>query len=612
MAIVASNWGRQVQLTGLTPASTLSGYVALITEDNVPAEFWTLVQNGGGDIRVCENSDGTNQLPIEVVICDTIGEIVRVFVRFPTYSTALRSCWLFYDKTGETQPALSDTYGQYNVWQDKYLVVHGLVDNNDSTSNNWNPTVTGTILFDVDKGMQFSTPNYVSFPSVPDLGVTDVSVGAIVETSFYDADIIGGSIRGTTVFTTRVATADISPTLVVGETGAANLNTGFVADSDGLAAGTDTSIPVTEDVPVAVDGTVARSGAGGKFDGTWTIVQDGTVASSNNVSLGGSSLGVRGFDGTITLGRHTAWGNTSTTQIKYVQLSKEALPNDYLTLKQSNYSTPSSFWTTGTPQDTPSGGTTEIITFNEQQNLTVANSGNIDKISAFTATEELRTDVLGTFNSGKEFNESTGLALTQAETYQSIRSFAEVLNIAVNTTEVLNKIASFTDTQATGIAITGVFSKTENGLTEFNGAIPLTVGVLGSFQKIAELQGPNTLSLDATDTLVTIKVLQEIQTIQSSLNDTQQKMVLLNTPLEMALDVNSVQEKYATFSEQTSLTITTYGIVYNAINDAEKVEAIVATVQGELVVIQVTGLLFESVIEGTITENKINGIILNN
>ena len=170
MAITASNWGRQVELTGLTPASTLTGYVALITEANVPAEFWTLVQNGGGDIRVCENSDGINQLPIEVVLCDTTTQIVRVFVRFPTYSSALRSCWLFYDNVGETQPAVSDTYGQHAVWSDFYLVVHGLTDVNDSTSNNWAPTVTGTIIYDVDLGFKSSTSNWVAFPTIPILG----------------------------------------------------------------------------------------------------------------------------------------------------------------------------------------------------------------------------------------------------------------------------------------------------------------------------------------------------------------------------------------------------------------------------------------------------------
>ena len=59
--------------------------------------------NGGGDLRVCLNSDGTSQLPLEVVSFDTVGETAQLWVRFPTFASG-ESCWLFYGKAGETQP----------------------------------------------------------------------------------------------------------------------------------------------------------------------------------------------------------------------------------------------------------------------------------------------------------------------------------------------------------------------------------------------------------------------------------------------------------------------------------------------------------------------------
>ena len=390
------------------------------------------------------------------------------------------------------------------------------------------------------------------------------------------------------------------------------MNTGFISDSDSLAAGTDTSTPVTENVDVAVDGIVDRDDSSGKFDGVWTIVQDGTAASSNNVSLGSNFTFNRDFDGTVTLGRHTQWGNLSTVNIKYLQLAKVALPTDYVVLKQNNYKTPSSFWTTGTPQDTPSGGTTEIISFNEAQNLTIDTTENTNKIAELTESQQLSIDADSSLSTIKNLEEILGLTVSQYDMYQTIRSFAETFNISVSTAEVLNKIVGFVGTQATGLSVTGTFSKAENGLTEFNGTLPLNVGLGGTFQKIAELNQSNNLTITTVDAVVSIKTLQEIQEVESNLNGTQRKVVLLDTPLQMTLNVEPTYEKYSTFSEQSSLTINTYGIVYDAINDADKVEAIVATVQGELVVIQVTGLLFESVIEGTITENKINGIILNN
>ena len=38
MAFTASDWGRGVLLTGLTPLSSLSGFVSVVSLDNAPTE----------------------------------------------------------------------------------------------------------------------------------------------------------------------------------------------------------------------------------------------------------------------------------------------------------------------------------------------------------------------------------------------------------------------------------------------------------------------------------------------------------------------------------------------------------------------------------------------
>lgn len=356
MAIIASGWSRQVEVVGQSPALGLTGYVALITEANVPEEFWNIVKDGGGDLRICVNSDGSDELPIEVVICNTTSKILRVFLRFPNYSATLKSCWLFYGNSSATKNSVGSAFGQYAVWQDFYLVVHGITDLNDSTQNAWTPEETGTVLITTTLGMRCSASNYLQFPTIPNLGYTDVSVGAIVNTEWYDTGLLGGTPRGSTIFNTRGANSNVSPTLVVAKTGSDTLHTSFLGDTQGVAAGSQTNLETLEDVDTIVDGTVNRNSSGGKHDGVWTVVQDGTLVNNNNVSLGGYDLGSQAFNGEVTIGQHHTWDNDSTVNIKYLQVAKALLPDDYLLLKQQNYMNSDTFWSTGTPQDVAASG----------------------------------------------------------------------------------------------------------------------------------------------------------------------------------------------------------------------------------------------------------------
>ena len=158
MAFTGIDWGRRVLLTGLTPGSSLSGYVALITLDNIPTEMVDAgsesALNGGGDIRVSTDSAGTNQLPIHIV--DFVTNATEgsraciMWVRFPTYSSGNRECYLFYGKAGETQPATGAAFGRDAVYTDEratWSLNNGDASQDNLTGNtDYNLTESGSVL----------------------------------------------------------------------------------------------------------------------------------------------------------------------------------------------------------------------------------------------------------------------------------------------------------------------------------------------------------------------------------------------------------------------------------------------------------------------------------
>lgn len=83
--------------------------------------------NGGGDIRA-GNVAGTVQYALEVVRCVTNATLgtreLELHVKVPSLSTSVDTeIGIFYDNTGDTQPAADSTYGSESVWDADFEVV---------------------------------------------------------------------------------------------------------------------------------------------------------------------------------------------------------------------------------------------------------------------------------------------------------------------------------------------------------------------------------------------------------------------------------------------------------------------------------------------------------
>lgn len=120
-------------------------FVALIKYDDLTASMLSSIDNGGGDLRFSSDAAGTTQLACEVVEFDTVGNSVQVWVKVPSAATG-NKFYIWGDNTGDSQPAVTDTYGRNAVWSDYDAVFHFLSGSRtvDSTGN-YSITETGTV-----------------------------------------------------------------------------------------------------------------------------------------------------------------------------------------------------------------------------------------------------------------------------------------------------------------------------------------------------------------------------------------------------------------------------------------------------------------------------------
>lgn len=148
MAITPSQWSHVLTLPeSYTPSAATSGQTLVITEGVIAKlstadqnTFWNAVQNGGGDVRICTDVAGTNQLPVEIVSLDNVAQTCVIWTRKPTYDGA-GELYVFIGKSSETQPAVTDPFGRNAVWYD-YAGIYNLSDGTAIDSSGGNDLTT--------------------------------------------------------------------------------------------------------------------------------------------------------------------------------------------------------------------------------------------------------------------------------------------------------------------------------------------------------------------------------------------------------------------------------------------------------------------------------------
>ena len=344
MSITAADWGRRVQVTGDAPAGTLSGFTALITGANLPTEIWNTAVNGalngGGDLRVCLNSDGTSQLPLEVVdftITSSTSGTAQLWVRFPTYSSGARECWLFYGKAGETQPGVATTYGRNNVWQDFTHALGGNgqtdVTGNASTTLNGSAAQSGTVngFNAITTTGTVANGDCLSFDSTSGENWTgNLTLSAWINLTSNGVDfaqVIGIRTGNDWEFSYRIE--GNQPAMLVGSSSPNS--------TSALSTGTDYFLTATisgSTISFYVDGAVVNTQtvSGSRTNRTANLEVNGiSDTNGSNVTLNGKTANANAINGAVKSANH-------------------------ISAEYSNQNDPSAFWATGTPQNTNGGG----------------------------------------------------------------------------------------------------------------------------------------------------------------------------------------------------------------------------------------------------------------
>lgn len=322
-------------------SGTLTGFTGVITEVNVDADFWSNVANGGGDIRLSSDDAGANELPLEVVKCDTTTQKLVVWYRLPT---AAQGDYVYIScGDGGTMYAVTDTYGRNAVWVDYDNVYHFselAAPFVDSTGNGYDIlSVTGAISGvdgKIDKGIRFDSTSALINANTSVDAISDITLSAWVKIEGVTGPgpnsiiNVGGSNNGFELFYRN------SPdTFSIKSTTSSELKSSFtLADNSntwallhGISSGTAMEIYANGSLDVSTGGTSST----GVHDGTLGLLSgNGGEVASNKVM--------------------------NQTVIDEVRVSRTVLSSDYITTEYANQSSHATFY--GAIESVASGGVT--------------------------------------------------------------------------------------------------------------------------------------------------------------------------------------------------------------------------------------------------------------
>lgn len=119
-----------------------TGFPVYVNLSAFPREFFDRAKSDGGDLRAFA-SDGTTELPIEVVGYNPVTLTGEVFFKGDLSSTVNTDFYIYFGNKNATAYARTDTYGSNNVWTGCHGVYHATFDNKDSS-----PTNTAATLYE--------------------------------------------------------------------------------------------------------------------------------------------------------------------------------------------------------------------------------------------------------------------------------------------------------------------------------------------------------------------------------------------------------------------------------------------------------------------------------
>ena len=161
----ADSW-RKCELTvnASNVPGDLTNFPTLLTKDSLPSECLDKdgsypSVDGGGNIQFWDTKAGSSRYDCEIVTFvthnDPASGVAEIWVDVPSVNgTTNTTFWIWYAKSGESQPAADAAYGSEAVWDANFKMVQHMSEDPsgsspqmiDSTSNDKDGTSSGTML----------------------------------------------------------------------------------------------------------------------------------------------------------------------------------------------------------------------------------------------------------------------------------------------------------------------------------------------------------------------------------------------------------------------------------------------------------------------------------
>jgi len=323
-----------------------ANFPVYIDLSDMPAEFWSTVANGGGDIRVFA-SDGTTERAREVVSCDTATDTGELHVLIPFLSSSSDTVIQIHADGTSSEPAFTDPVrGRNAVWSGAAHVWH-LKESSGTTSadstGNQDGTYSGGLPTAASIGQSFDgVDDHVELGAMSQLGAfTDFTVQVkfnVDPSPEGQLFAVDESSSGKRLFQLRVITSKVR----------------FIRfDSSGNVVNNfsgDTSLSATSPaywLSVVFDNA---SGTTMYLDGA----SDGSNASTAANQTSSTAIGAIGVR---YLGAYSS-ERFNSGDIGEVRFWKSALSPDWITDEYTNKSSPSTVYTvTGVSASAPTLGT---------------------------------------------------------------------------------------------------------------------------------------------------------------------------------------------------------------------------------------------------------------
>lgn len=143
-----ASWQNRVKVTTLATKvdADLTDFPIYVPLSLLPAGFHTHVnQTDARDIRVT-TSDGTTEVPREVVWYDAATDTGELYFKGSPAGATDTDFYIYYNNSGASEPAANATYGSQNTWNSHYQAVWHLHNAlGDSTSNGRTLTATNAV-----------------------------------------------------------------------------------------------------------------------------------------------------------------------------------------------------------------------------------------------------------------------------------------------------------------------------------------------------------------------------------------------------------------------------------------------------------------------------------